>query len=161
MTPAHAGPITSGPARAALRLAAAERLLGRRHADAVWFLRRLEDEGWRADDLWCRRAPDGPVLAAGLISEHAGRTASLTVGACRDPQQVRQAADLLNDMVAELARRGELQLAQAMTPAEDAQAAEPFMQAGFTELAVLACMERPNSRNARSPALPEIGRAHV
>jgi ribosomal protein S18 acetylase RimI-like enzyme len=137
-----------------MRLAAAERLLGRRHADAVWFLKRLEDDGWRADDLWCRSAPAGAVLAAGLISEHPGRTASISLGPCHGADALRHATDLLRDMVAELGRRGSIRLAQGMTAAEDADAGEPFVRAGFIELAVLACMERPNGRHQRAPGLP-------
>lgn len=157
---ADADSIASAPATASLRLAAAERLLGRRHADAVWFLKRLQEEGWRSEDLWCRRTPAGPMLAAGLISEHPGRTASLTVGPCRGDQDVRHAADLLHDMVRELARRGDVHLAQGMTPAEDANAAEPFALAGFSELAVLACMERPNLRSMPHPRPPQGASLH-
>ena len=160
MPHSEAGAVTSGPADPSARLAAAERLLGRGHADAAWFLRRLEGDGWRPDDLWCRRAARGPVLAAGLISEHPGRTASLSVGTNRGASQIRHAADLLRDLVCELGRRGGVVLAQGMTPAEDASAAEPFVQAGFTELAVLACMERPNERRCAPPRLPDGASLH-
>lgn len=145
-------PFRSAAATPEQRLAAAERLLGRRYADASWFLQRLQDEGWRPDDLWCRTARSGPMLAAGLISEHPGRTATLTVGPCHDQAQARHAAQLLRDMVASLASRGTVALAQGMTAAEDPLAAAPFLEAGFVDLAVLECMERTNRRN---PARPE------
>ena len=136
------------------RLAAAERLLGLRRADAAWFLRRMQEDGWRPHDLWCRGAPDGPLTAAGLITEHPGRTATLSVGACRDPAQAHEAGLLLTDLLQELARRGHIALAQGMTPAEDPLAGTPFLQAGFMDLAVLACMERANGRQARRPEMP-------
>lgn len=144
----------SRPAGEFERLAAAERLLGLRRADAAWFLRRMQEDGWTPHDLWCRAAPDGPLSAAGLITEHPGRTATLSVGVCRDPAQVREAGLLLADMLQELARRGRIALAQGMTPAEDPLAGAPFAHAGFIDLAVLACMERANSRQARRPDLP-------
>lgn len=146
-------PFRSAPATPEQRLAAAERLLGRRYGDAAWFLQRLEDEGWRPDHLWCRTARSGPLLAAGLISEHPGRTATLTIGPCHDQAQVRHAAQLLRDMVASLSSRGTVALAQGMTAAEDPSAAAPFLEAGFADLAVLECMERTNRRN---PARPEV-----
>ena len=152
--------VRSGPAGPTERLAAAERLLGRGRAEAAWFLRRLEDDGWRPQDLWCLRSPSGPLLACGLISEHPGRTASVTMGTNRGAEQIRHAARLLADVVAELARRGTVTLAQGMTPAEDASAAEPFVQAGFAELAVLACMDRPNGRRAAVRSLPANASLH-
>ena len=145
----------SRPAGDLERLAAAERLLGLRRGDAAWFLRRMQDEGWRPTDLWCRSAPDGPLTATGLITEHPGRTATLSVGACRDPEQAHEAALLLADMVAELARRARVALAQGMTPAEDPLSGAPFVEAGFLDLAVLACMERTNGRQTRRPDLPQ------
>lgn len=144
----------SRPAGESERLAAAERLLGMRRSDAVWFLRRMEQEGWQASDLWCRSAPGMPLTAAGLISEHPGRTATLSVGPCRDPQQAHEAARLLEDLVVELGRRGRAALAQGMTSAEEPLAASPFIEAGFTDLAVLACMERANARAQPKPQPP-------
>jgi len=133
------------------RLAAAERLLGRRHSDASWFLKRLEEEGWKPQDLWCRSAASGPLVAAALMSEHPGRTVTLSVGPCHDRAQVRHAADLLRDMLDHLASRGGIALAQGMTTADDVMACAPFLQAGFAELAVLECMERANQRNPTRP----------
>lgn len=144
----------SRPAGEFERLAAAERLLGLRRADAAWFLRRMQEDGWRPHDLWCRSAPDGPICAAGLITEHPGRTATLSVGPCRDGTQAHEAALLLADMVMEVARREHIALAQGMTAAEDPLASAPFVEAGFIDLAVLACMERANGRQARRPELP-------
>ncbi len=94
---------------------------------------------------------NGRILASGLICEHAGRTATLATSRCHDPEQVRIAADLLTAMVKDLARRNTIMLAQGMIPAEDADAMKAFNLAGFTELAVLACMERPNTRNIPRP----------
>lgn len=122
--------------------------------DAEWFLRRLRDEGWRPADLWCRRNPGGPILAAALMSQHPGRTATLTVGPCRNPAQVGDATALLRDLIADLTRHGEIALLQGMTDAEDALAAAPLKEAGFVDLAVLACMERANARQHVEPAIP-------
>jgi ribosomal protein S18 acetylase RimI-like enzyme len=144
----------SRPAGEAERLPAAERLLGLRRTDAAWFLRRLQQDGWRDTDLWCRRSPGGPLTAAGLITEHPGRTATLSVSACHDPAQVRESAHLLLAMLGELARRGHIALAQGMTTADDPRAAAPFIDAGFLDLAVLSCMERGNGRQARRPEPP-------
>ena len=149
-------PFRSAEAAPNQRMAAAERLLGRRHGDAAWFLKRLQDEGWRPQDLWCRAAITGPLVAAGLISEHPGRTATLTIGPSHDQAQVRHAAQLLRDMVAELGRRGTVALAQGMTAAEDPAAGAPFLEAGFADLAVLECMERNNRRNPARPT-PSAG----
>lgn len=111
----------------------------------------MEDDGWQAQDLWCRGAPQAPLTAAGLITPHPGRTATLSVGSCQTQAQADEAGRLLVDMLEELARRGQIALAQGMTSAEDSLAGEPFVRAGFTELAVLACMERANGRQARRP----------
>jgi len=149
-------PFLSAEAAPSQRMAAAERLLGRRYGDAAWFLKRLQDEGWRPQDLWCRAAVTGPLVAAGLISEHPGRTATLTIGPSHDQAQVRHAAQLLRDMVAELGRRGTVALAQGMTAAEDPAAGAPFLEAGFADLALLECMERNNRRNPARPT-PSAG----
>jgi GNAT superfamily N-acetyltransferase len=144
----------SGPVPEALRIAAAERLLGGRRADAEWFLRRLGEEGWRPEDLWCRRSTAGEMLCSALLGRHPGRTATVTLSPVREPEQAAEVTRLLRDVLAHLARDGDLALVQGMTPASDPLAAEPFRQAGFLELAVLACMERANSRSSVPPVLP-------
>lgn len=128
--------------------------MGGRRSEAEWFLRRLREEGWRPEDLWCRRLPDGPLLAAALISRHPGRTATVTLSPCRDRSQVPDTTALLRDVLADLARSGATALAQGMVPAEEPLAAAPFHEAGFLELAILACMERPNGRPPAGPPLP-------
>lgn len=138
--------VLSGPAPEALRLAAAERLLGGRRADAEWFLRRLRDEGWHPEDLWCRRSAAGPVLASALISRHPGRTATVALSASKDRAQAAEAAALLRAILEALHREGAVALVQGMVAADEPLAGEPFAQAGFLELAILACMERPNNR---------------
>ena len=128
--------------------------MGGRRSEAEWFLRRLRDEGWRPEDLWCRRLADGPLLASALISRHSGRTATISLSPCRDRTQVADAAALLLEVMGDLARTGETALAQGMVPAEEPLAAAPFHEAGFLELAILACMERPNGRSPLGPPLP-------
>jgi GNAT superfamily N-acetyltransferase len=144
--------ILSGSAPEALRLAAAERLLGGRRADAEWFLRRLRDEGWRPEDLWCRRNSVGPLLASALISRHPGRTATVALSAPRDRPQASEGAALLREIVASLSREGGVALVQGMVAADETLAAAPFTEAGFLELAILACMERSNGRAAHVAA---------
>jgi mycothiol synthase len=136
------------------RMAAARLLLGGRQGEAVWFLRRLEEEGWRPDDLWCIRDTRDRLLAAGLISMHPGRTATLAVSPCTDSTTLEQGAALLEAMVHELGRRGSVTLAQGLSDADEPSAGEPFQRAGFRLLAVLDCMERPNRRISPMPDLP-------
>jgi len=136
----------SGPAPESLRLAAAERLLGGRRTDAEWFLRRLRDEGWHPEDLWCSRSTSGPLLSAALISRHPGRTATVALSASKDRAQAGEASALLRAIQHALRREGKVSLLQGMVAAEEPLAGEPFTQAGFLELAILACMERPNNR---------------
>jgi ribosomal protein S18 acetylase RimI-like enzyme len=143
--------VTAGPA---LRVSAARRLLGSRQAEALWLLRRLDEDGWRPDDLWCAVDASDRVLAAGLISRHPGRTASLSLSPCVRPEEVPLAARLLDRMACSLQASTEVALAQGMTDAEDPLAGQPFTQAGFQDLAVLACMERTNRRNPAAPSLP-------
>ena len=64
------------------------------------------------------------------------------------------AACLLSRMVQAVEASGGVRLAQGMTDAEDPLAGLPFVQADFRDLAVLACMERSNRRQAREPSLP-------
>ncbi|NBX26471.1 MAG: GNAT family N-acetyltransferase [Planctomycetes bacterium] len=142
------------PAGPTLRVAAARRLLGTRQGEALWLLKRLDEEGWSPDDLWCAADPSDRVLAAGLISHHPGRTASLSLSPCVHPQEVPLAARLLDRMVQALEAAGGPALAQGMTDAEDPLAGLPFQQAGFQDLAILACMERMNRRNPPMPELP-------
>lgn len=154
----------SGPAPESLRIAAAERLLGGRRSDAEWFLRRLGEEGWRPEDLWCRRRASGAIAAAALLGRHPGRTATVTLSPCRDRDQAAEAIALLSDLLLEVRHEGGVALVQGMTPASDDLAAEPFRATGFLELAVLACMERGNSRAPSQPSLPEgvtLGSEHV
>lgn len=143
--------VTAGPA---LRVSAARRLLGSRQAEALWLLRRLDEDGWRPDDLWCAVDASDRVLAAGLVSRHPGRTASLSVSPCPRAEDVPLAARLLERMFETLAARGGCALAQGMTDAEDPLAGLPFVQAGFRDLAVLACMERANRRHPPAATLP-------
>jgi mycothiol synthase len=143
------------PAGPALRVAAARRLLGTRQSEALWLLRRLDEEGWGPEDLWCAADPADHVLAAGLISHHPGRTASLSLSPCVRPEEVPLSARLLLRMVQALEAAGGPALAQGMTDAEDRLAGLPFQQAGFQDLAVLACMERMNRRNPAVPELPQ------
>ena len=144
----------SGPAPESLRLAAAERLLGGRRSDAEWFLRRLAEEGWRPEDLWCRQRASGAIAASALLGRHPGRTATVTLSPSRDRDQAAEASTLLRDLLFQLQQEGGVALAQGMTPAGDDLAAEPFRTTGFLELAVLACMERGNSRSQPQPSLP-------
>jgi ribosomal protein S18 acetylase RimI-like enzyme len=64
----------------------------------------------------------------------------------KDRQQANETAALLRAMLDSLGREGRVALVQGMVAADEPLAGEPFAQAGFLELAMLACMERPNNR---------------
>jgi ribosomal protein S18 acetylase RimI-like enzyme len=138
-----------GPAR---RAEAVARLVGPPGdpAAAERFLTYARTTGIRLDGLWARLDARGAVTHSVLCVPSDGRTAMVFATRPGDRSQVAGIATLIDHACGQL-ESWPLDLAQALLdPAADLERAT-FVDAGFSDLAMLSYLERPLSRSNLPP----------
>ena len=141
----------SEPVEASRRLPALEKLLGKRRAESSRFLQAADREGISLKDLWQRVDSRGTLVAAALLSENPGRTASLLISPILNRTQAAETTVLIQSMVAHAIADGKIDLIQYMAEPGDDLELSVLKDAGFIDLALLVSMERSNSRGAKQP----------
>jgi len=106
------------------------------------------------DGLWSRLDRQGRIQATVLAVPSPGRTAMVFASRAAGRGQVFSLGELVDHAVRQLPAQN-VNLAQALVDPADAVDREVFLTGGFTELAVLAYMERP-VRTSRTTRLADI-----
>jgi ribosomal protein S18 acetylase RimI-like enzyme len=147
------GPIVQvGPAR---RSEAIERLVSPGPATdrraVQHFLHYAETNAVSLDGLWSRLGPDHRIESTVLAVPSPGRTAMVFASHPRPDGPTAGISGLVDHACRAIAG-GEVDLAQALLDPAETRERQMFIDAGFSELAVLSYLERPLSRTAPPPA---------